>query len=263
VTCVTCRVHACRANDLFSVKRNKRFLSTLFCVHYMYNNQTAMISLTTNTAATLALLHVLSVLALEGLVVVSAAAGSEESSALRRRLLTPSSAPTTFDEYLGDCEPPLWVDDRKYWTDLTVEQKCAARRVGYTVDAWNNDEDPNKNACSATCGEPYPTTVSTTSGSDYMLLGWDDLTAVGGCGNLQTQFQILGYNKDSWDDFYQCYTWADIIEAEMRLNAKALGYNRFIWNNCLDDVCIVGVEDKDWADLSLKEQAAASAFGCE
>mmetsp|Transcript_20940 Transcript_20940/g.45665 ORF Transcript_20940/g.45665 Transcript_20940/m.45665 type:complete len:230 (-) Transcript_20940:179-868(-) len=197
-------------------------------------------------------------LALSVLVVVSASAGAE-SSALRRRLQTPSSAPTTFEAYLAGCDPPLFVDHRKYWTDLTTKQRCAAIRVGYTEDTWNNDGDPNKNLCSSTCS-PSPATSNIDA---YEMEGWDDLTAVSGCGNLQEQFKVLGYTEGSWEDFYYCYSWGDLVQAGMKESAQALGYSRNIWNNCLEDVCIEGVEDQDWADLATGVQTAAGAFGFE
>mmetsp|Transcript_2439 Transcript_2439/g.5131 ORF Transcript_2439/g.5131 Transcript_2439/m.5131 type:complete len:82 (-) Transcript_2439:10975-11220(-) len=59
------------------------------------------------------------------------------------------------------------------------------------------------------------------------------------------------------------YSWGDLVQAGMKESAQALGYSRNIWNNCLEDVCIEGVEDQDWADLATGVQTAAGAFGCE
>jgi hypothetical protein len=120
------------------------------------------------------------------------------------------------------------------WKDLPKEVKKAARTLGYTESIWNNDGD-----------------------SPLEEKGWSELTV-----EQRNAAKLIGFDQRRWDDgsdalpSYDHLSWEE-LPADVQVAAKYLKYTESIW----DDDGQSPLDDKDWDELSAKQQDAARVLG--
>lgn len=120
------------------------------------------------------------------------------------------------------------------WKELPKKVQKAARTLGYTETMWNNDED-----------------------SPLDDKGWSELTS-----EERKAAKLIGYDQRRWDEgsdavpSYDHLDWADLPNA-VKAAAKHLKFSQSIWDN--DEKS--PLDDKDWDELTHKQQEAAKVLG--
>lgn len=127
---------------------------------------------------------------------------------------------------MEDCpgEVPAFL---KYFSELTNQEKLAAANLGYSWQAWDNDNDPGK----------------------YDGKTWEDLAdpvqfpselCNGACTSfLQDNFMKVQIDKDVYNGFYSSLFWGKLDKTEAGLQAAAavLDFDKELWNTCYNTIC--------------------------
>ena len=118
------------------------------------------------------------------------------------------------------------------WSDLTADEMAFATTVGWTESTWNE--------------------VGTASHED---LAFSSLSI-----EQQRALVSLGFYEAQYDchvNHYEDYFWSELQEEELAIHYETLGWTEQSWNGTAS---APASDDKDWADLSASEKAAAEAL---
>ena len=124
-----------------------------------------------------------------------------------------------------ECVTPYY---KRQWVGLPVNQKKAAKLLGYSEWAWDNDalDFPGK---------------------------WELLTA-----NQQALFAELGYTEALYNEYFY-YNWDDLSDT-VQSAASTLLLNRYSWQTCYE-AKLSGCTHMTWSELTLDQKAAATEIG--
>lgn len=151
-----------------------------------------------------------------------------------------------FTQYSWDNELPVMAMDKE-WDDLTIQEKQAAKTLGYDEDLWCDD---------------YWDYVA-DSEDNWIYEDWEDLPA-----KVKQAARTFGFDEQKWNndadvpDFDM--DWAELSEGKKQA-AQTLGYTEAIWCGNFEEFeekeQAVWWMDEDFEDMPKEVQNAVLTFG--